>query len=366
MQKLFPTDHLTKRERVERTLNLQPVDRAVLHDQASYSPGVVSLYTGKTILGFDYTVEDICEVIRQTLDACFPPVAPRGTARVTDDDGFVTQHDNWTSWTVSRPFDDVVGAREYLLRKTEQMRNTPFDTGQAREEFRKQMTDLQRLVGDTVIIDTSSAVGLCACWSGLGLMLFCYLYDEEPEVVSDFVEVYTANEIRRVRAIADPSLSPVILIADDFATKQGPIFSPEFLRREHFPRLKRITQAWHSHGLKVLYHSDGNWMSVIPDLVECGVDGFYCLEPAIGMDLVELKKAWPQHVWAGGVDGVDLMEMGTPEEVAREVRRQIVETDALTTGGVFIGTSSEISPPIKPENYRAMIETVGQLTNPMI
>lgn len=359
MQKLFPTDHLTKRERVERTLNLQPVDRVVLHDQVSYNPGVISLYTGKAIRGFDYTVEDICEVIRKTLDACFPPVSPRGTARVTDADGFVTQHDNWTSWTVSRPFDDVAGAREYLLRKVEQMCNTPFDAGQAREEFRQRMTNLQRLVGDTVIIDTSSAVGLCACWSRLGLKLFCYLHAEEPEIVSEFIEVYTANEIRRVHAIADPSLSPVILIADDFATKQGPIFSPEFLRREHFPRLKRLTQAWHSHGLKVLYHSDGNWKSVIPDLVECGVDGFYCLEPAVGMDIVELKKAWPRHVWAGGVDGVDLMEMGTPEEVEREVRRQIVETDALTTGGVFIGTSSEINPPIKPENYRAMVETVG-------
>ena len=362
-EKLFDTDVLPKRERVERTLNLEPVDRVALHDQVSFNSGVISCYTGKEIIGFNYTYEDICAVIRQTLDACFPPVAPRGTDRVTTDEGFVMQHDNWTSWTVSRPFDDVAGAREHLLRRTEQMREARFDTGRTREEFRERMLNLQRLIGETVIIDTSSAVGLCACWHGVGLTLFSYLYLDFPEVVSDFIEAYVTNEIRRVHAIADPSLSPVILIADDFATKQGPIFSPAFLREEHFPRLRRLTEAWHCHGLKVIYHSDGNWKRVIPDLVACGVDGFYCLEPAVGMDIVELKRTWPNHVWAGGVDGVDLMERGSPEEVAKEVRRHIEETNALQTGGMFVGSSSEINPPIKPENYRAMVDAVGDIFN---
>jgi hypothetical protein len=116
----------------------------------------------------------------------------------------------------------------------------------------------------------------------------------------------------------------------------------------------------------VLYHSDGNWKIAIPDLIACGVDGFYCLEPACGMDIVELKNTWPQMVWAGGVDGVDLMERGTPEQVQAEVRRHIVETNALETGGMFVASSSEINPPIPPENFAAMIEAVGALFNPQI
>ena len=364
IEKVFETDVLTKRERVERTLNLQPVDRVALHDQVSFNPKVVELYTGKTVHNFDYTYEDVCTVIRATLDACFPPAAPRGTQRVTDGEGFVVQHDNWTSWTASRPFDDVAGAREYLSRRVEHMQEAAFEPEPARRAFRERMERLQEQIGDTVIIDTSSAVGLCACWSRPGLALFSYLYEDEPDLVSEFIETYVSNEIRRVHAIADKRLSPVILIADDFATKQGPIFSPDFLRREHFPRLRRLTEAWHSHDLKVIYHSDGNWRSVIPDLVGCGVDGFYCLEPSIGMDIVEFKTTWPQHVWAGGVDGVDLLERGTPDEVHRAVRRHIQETDALSTGGMFVGSSSEINPPIKPENYRAMVEAVGGTLNP--
>jgi len=162
----------------------------------------------------------------------------------------------------------------------------------------------------------------------------------------------------------DADLASVVLICDDFAGKQGPIFSPAFLRKELFPRVRRLTSAWQSHGVKVIYHSDGNYKTVIPDLVDCGVDGFYCLEPALGMGIVELKQTWPEHVWAGGVDGVDLMQRGRPEQVTQQVRRHIQETNALQSGGMFVGTTSEINPPVSPENFRAMVEAVGEVLNP--
>ena len=226
------------------------------------------------------------------------------------------------------------------------------------------MQGLQALIGDTVYIDIFTQDGFCDCWSALGLELFTYLYQDSPRVIADYIETYTQYEVRRIHAIADQSLSPVILIAEDFASKTGPIFSPRFLRTEHFPRVQRITEAWHDHGIKVIYHSDGNWKRVIPDLIDTGVDGFYCLEPAAGMDIVALKRQYPHVLWAGGVDGVDLMERGTPDQVAHAVRAMIRDTDVTHTGGAFIGTSSEINPPVKPENFRAMVETVGTIWNP--
>ena len=81
------------------------------------------------------------------------------------------------------------------------------------------------------------------------------------------------------------------------------------------------------------------------------------------MDIIELKKKYPRVIWAGGLDGVDLMERGNPDEVRKDVRKQILETDVLNTGGLFLGTSSEINPPIKPENDRAMIEEATSIRN---
>jgi uroporphyrinogen-III decarboxylase len=66
------------------------------------------------------------------------------------------------------------------------------------------------------------------------------------------------------------------------------------------------------------------------------------------------------------VDGVDLLERGTPEEVKTEVCRHIRETDALETGGMFVASSSEINPPVPPENFRAMVEAVWEERNDAI
>ena len=81
------------------------------------------------------------------------------------------------------------------------------------------------------------------------------------------------------------------------------------------------------------------------------------------MDIVELKKMYPQMVWAGGIDGVELMERGTPDDVRVEVQRHIIQTDVLRTGGMFVATSSEINPPVKSENFKAMVEAVGEVYN---
>jgi len=359
MDRLFPTDRMTKRERVEAAVKHLPVDRVPILEQLSYNARVLSDWTGRDIVGFDYTIDDICEVIRLTCDIAMPPSAPSGTQRVIAEDGFVTQNDNWTRWIVSRPFDDEDGACEWLSHKTKTILQARSSVQSMASEYRDYMTDLQQRIGDTVILNYSWT-GFCAVFDAMGLEIFTFFMEEYADAMSEHMEASTAIEIERVHAIADLSVSPVILLPEDFATKQGPIFSPAFLDTYHFPYTKRLVDAWHEHGISVIYHSDGNYKKSIPDLMACEVDGFYCLEPNCGMDAVELKKSWPEMVWAGGIDGVDLMERGTPEQVRAEVRRHVLETDALAAGGMIIASSSEINPPIPPENFRAMVEAVGE------
>jgi hypothetical protein len=82
------------------------------------------------------------------------------------------------------------------------------------------------------------------------------------------------------------------------------------------------------------------------------------------MDLVALAARRPGLVWAGGVDGQDLMERGPAEAVADEVARQIRDTDALAAGGLFVGTSSELNPAIPAEHFEAMRQATASLRNP--
>ena len=378
-ERLFPADVLTKRQRVERALAHQPVDRVAIHEQLSYNAGVIALYTGKSIDGFNFTLEEVGAVIRRTLDSCFPLVPNKGTDTETTEDGFVLKNENWTTWRTGRPFRDEHGAAEWLKRHIERMEATGLNTHAAvavkgetltsfnaeaiRREYRDYFSQMQAKVGETVIIDFSFT-GFCDLYDAMGLDLFTFFSLDHPEMLTEYMEASVANEINRVEAVADAALSPVILIPEDFSTKNGPIFRPDFLQQYHYPYVKRLTRAWHDQGLKVIYHSDGNYKAAIPSLVDCGVDGFYCLEPNCGMHTVELAGEWPQMVWMGGINGVDTMEFGTPEQVRNDVLRDIRHTDALARGGLFIASSSEINPPIPAENFKAMVDAVGELTNP--
>ncbi len=366
MEKVFPADVMSKRERVLATLRRQPVDRCALLEQLSYNPRVIADWTGRRIVGFDYTLDDICEVCRRTMDVVMPPtVLKKRTGQVTSPDGFVYQYDDWTVWTVSRPFSDEAGARRWLEGRLRELRENRVNAARERRDWGVSLRGLQARLGETLLMAYPVSTGLCSLYgdSGMGLELFSYVFADDTAPLHEFLELHLARSLVRLHAIAGEyaAVSPIVLLAEDFCTRQGPIFSPDFLARFHYPCVKAIIAAWHEHGLHVLYHTDGNYRKAIPDLIGCGADGFYCLEPNCGMDVVALKNTWPDRVWAGGVDGVDLLERGTPEQVRAEVRRHILETRALETGGLFVASSSEINPPIPPGNFRAMVEAVGEV-----
>ena len=364
MKSIFKKDELTKRERVLNTLLHRELDRVAIHEQLSFNPGVISMYTGKKIDGFDYTLEDIGKVISMTLDMAFVFFPPCGTDQYTDEYGFVFKNDNWTRWHVSRPFADEHGAAIWFAKFIANIKNElkRFDADAYRHDYHARMKNYHEFAGDTVILDICTT-GFCEAYDRMGLEIYAYFLEEYAEMLKEYMEVSTDLAVKRAKAVGPAGYDPVILIAEDFSSKRGPIFNPDFLKKYHFPYVKRLTAAWHDNGFHVIYHSDGNYKTAIPELIACGVDGFYCLEPNAGMDVVELKNAYPQMAWAGGIDGVDLLERGSPDEVKAEVFRQILETDALRTGGMFLASSSEINPTVKPENFRAMIEAADLMRN---
>ena len=363
-EKIFPKDKISKRERLELTIKHQPVDRVIIHDQLSYNPDVISLITGRKINDYNYSVQDIGDAVKKCLDVSFPLFKPLGSDKSVDEDGFVLQNDNWTSWIMERPFRDSEGACEWLKKKIVRIEReiAGFNNSLVKKKHEELFLENQCFMGETIQFNWSFT-GFCDVFNLMGLETYVFFSQDHPDVLEEFMELSVKKELMRIHAVANRDLSPLILIPEDFATKHGPIFSPEFLHKFHYPYVKKLASAWHKHDLCVVYHSDGNYIRAIPDLIECGVDGFYCLEPNCGMDIVELKNEYPELLWAGGVDGVDLMERGKVKNVKKEVYREIIETNALQNSGIFIGTSSEINPPVKPENFAAMIEEVGNNFN---
>ena len=163
----------------------------------------------------------------------------------------------------------------------------------------------------------------------------------------------TVRNITECHAIADAKLSPAVLTYGDIAHKLRLIHSPRFLRSEFFPRLKRLNDAWHEHGLKCLFHSDGYLMEVMDDLIEAGIDGLNPIETVAGMSLRELREKYGGKLFfAGGIDMSQLLSNGTPDEV-REVCRGAIQ-DAYP--GYFMGSTTEADNSCRLKNLLAMHE----------
>lgn len=154
-------------------------------------------------------------------------------------------------------------------------------------------------------------------------------------------------------------LLDVIMIGDDLAGQQGPLFNPAIYRRMVKPRQKRLVQYLRSRSqAKIWYHTCGACQDFIPDLIDNGAD---ILNPvqisARNMDPAQLKQRFGRQIafWGGGVDTQHVLPTGAPAEVAQDVRRNL---QALMPGGGYVFNNvHNIQGEVPPENIVAMFDT---------
>lgn len=357
---------MTKWERVQRTMACQETDRIPLYDLLR-NDAAFAHFSGETLpplAANGQTVRALSRIAGRAVGAFldmtrsvgFGPVLETET---TDEFGFVHHHSPFekTQWIARRPFDDEQGAVQFLKRwiakaqeTTKSIRTNPKAY---RERYHRGFMETQSLIGDTVNLLAQHGVGLDDVRHLLGFELFAYVRADDPGIVSEALEAVTVRNIEECHAIADASLSPAVLTYGDIACKQRLLHSPEFLRKEFFARLKRLNDAWHEHGLKCLFHSDGYLMEVMDDLVETGIDGLNPVETVAGMSLKEVRKKYGNRLFiAGGIDMSQLLSNGTPDEV-RAVCRQAIR-DAYP--GYFTGSTTEADNSCRLENLIAMYE----------
>jgi hypothetical protein len=357
---------MSRRERVERTLACQETDRVPLYDLLRNDALFAHLNRAPLppLSADAQTVSALERIAGQAVGAFLDMTravgfGPVEETRTTDGFGFVMHSAPFekTSWIVQRPFADEQGAAVFLRAWTaqvdEQTRAIQAGPRAHREAHHRGFLETQALIGDTVNLLAQHGLGLDSIRHRLGLELFSFLTVDDPGLISEGLEAMTRRNIAECHAIADPTLSPVVLTYGDIAYKGRLIHSPAFLRAEFFPRLKRLNEAWHEHGIRCLFHSDGYLMEVMDDLIAAGIDGLNPIETVAGMSLRALREQYGHRLFlAGGIDMSQLLSNGTPEEV-RQVCRQAVR-DAYP--GFFMGSTTEADNSCRLENLLAMYE----------
>jgi len=154
----------------------------------------------------------------------------------------------------------------------------------------------------------------------------------------------------------------IIQMGDDLGTQQGLQMHPEMYREIIKPRHRKIYQYVHDHSeAKVFLHSCGSIVSIIPDLIEIGVDILNPVQTtAAGMDPLVLKEKFGRDItfWGGGCDTQHVLPFGSVEDVKKDVRQRL-KIFAEGSGYVFTQIHN-ILPEVPPEKIVAMYLTAKE------
>jgi uroporphyrinogen decarboxylase len=164
-------------------------------------------------------------------------------------------------------------------------------------------------------------------------------------------------EVNRRKAVAAARAGADVLdCGDDVANQNAMMFSPDAWRRFMKPRWKRVWDAAREAkpDIQIKYHSDGNIMDVIPELIEIGVTILNPLQPEC-MDVDAVHRRWGDRlVFDGCIGTQSTMPFGTPQDVTRRVS-ECIEKYA-SRGGLILAPTHVLEPEVPIANIEAFAD----------
>ena len=148
----------------------------------------------------------------------------------------------------------------------------------------------------------------------------------------------------------------LILCGDDVANQKAMMFAPDTWRAMMLSRWRRVWQEVKSINAqcRIWYHSDGNILAIVGDLVEAGVDILNPLQPEC-LDVDQVHRRYGTRLTFDGCIGTQsTMPFGTPVDVKQRVKHVI---DAYgRDGGLIIAPTHVLEPEVPLENIDALFE----------
>ena len=173
----------------------------------------------------------------------------------------------------------------------------------------------------------------------MGYETLFYSYHDDPELVHDVVNTFTELWIALFEEVLSYTDVDCVHIWEDISYGRGPMVSTAVVREFMLPYYKRFTSFLRSKRIKHIFvDTDGYCWDLIPLFIEGGATGMYPFETACGMDIVKVRKEFPQLRIQGGIPKSDISR---PDLVDRFL--EPVE-EVLKTGG-YIPYGDHFIPP---------------------
>ena len=179
------------------------------------------------------------------------------------------------------------------------------------------------------------------------------------DIAFALLDILTEMRVGMARRYGEAGVD-LLMLGDDVATQIDMMISPALWRETLKPRLARVIRAAKEARPEILifYHGDGNMETILPDLIEIGVEVLNPVQPEC-MDPVKMKAKYGDQLAFWGCIGTQTtMPFGTPDDVKRTVRELIASVGK--GGGLFLAPTHTLEPDVPWANVEAFMEAVRE------
>ena len=208
-----------------------------------------------------------------------------------------------------------------------------------------------------IIVDMSSTLIEAAYAHIVGTQNFFLMMFDKPEMIAGVLDGLTEYYTELGRNIIKKGVD-MVRVGDDVGAQQAMMISPDQWRELAKPRFKSMFDAWRKErsDIYIKLHSCGDYSPIIGDMVELGVDLSGLMQPTGGnKEQVEIKKKYGDDIaFVGGFDVQNLLPRGQVEDIRKGVHDTIKN---LGTGGGYIFSPSHyVLADVPVQNIYAMLE----------
>ena len=161
------------------------------------------------------------------------------------------------------------------------------------------------------------------------------------------LEQFNMSALEALFAVLKPEF---IGFAEDMSYNHGPMLSQEMFNEFIRPHYQKLTAYIRQNKVKTLVDSDGDITTMVPWLIEAGIEGVYPLERQAGVDINFLRKEYPKFILLGAFDK---MVMNRGEAAIRAEFERILPV--LRSGGYIPSVDHQTPPGVSLEDYRIYV-----------
>ncbi len=189
-------------------------------------------------------------------------------------------------------------------------------------------------------------------WQARGYEPFLEDMIERPEWAHSLLERFHRYDLH-VGVEAAKAGVDMLQTGDDVANQRNLMFSLPMWREFILPRWKRVWQSAKAASPSVAthYHSDGNVMAIVGEMLDAGLDILNPVQPEC-VDTDEIHRKWGNRLSFDGCMGTQTtMPFGTPADVRARVKECIDKYGR--NGGLILSPTHVLEPEVPIANIDA-------------